>query len=334
MSVRRIAIHKRRFGATDLTVSEFGLGCARIGGIFKQQPGEFLDILSFALDSGINFFDTADMYSQGESESLVGRAFRRRRDQVVIASKAGYVLPSQRRLIARLKPIVRPLIGALKLSRSRLPGAVSGALAQNFSPGYLRRALEGSLRRLKTDYLDIFQLHSPPLEVVEPGEWLHTLQSLKQEGKIRYYGVSCDEAEGTLAALNHPGISSIQVPLNLLERSALPALPIARELGVGVIVREALANGLLVKELSPEQVRSYCRSDEEAVAKAARVQGYRATAAQHESSVSQLALHYVSTLEGVSVTLLGVSRLEQLDSLLSTALPGERGRQGALPILA
>jgi aryl-alcohol dehydrogenase-like predicted oxidoreductase len=333
VSVRQIEIQRRRFGATDLTVSEFGLGCARIGGIFKRRPSEFLDILSFALDSGINFFDTADMYSQGESESLIGRAFRRRRDQVVIASKAGYVLPSQRRLIAKLKPIVRPVIGALGLSRSRLPGAVSGVLAQNFSPEYLRKALEGSLRRLKTDYLDFFQLHSPPLEVVERGEWLDTLQSLKQKGKIRYYGVSCDEAEGTLAALNHPGLSSIQVPLNLLERAALPALPIARGLGVGVIVREALANGLLVKELSPEQVRSYCRSDDEAAAKAALVQGYRATA-QHHSSVSQLALHYVSTLEGVSVTLIGVSRREQLDSLLSTALPGERGRQGALPILA
>lgn len=334
MSVRQIEIQKRRFGATDLTVSEFGLGCARIGGIFKRQPSEFLDILSFAFDSGINFFDTADMYSQGESETLIGRAFQGRRDQVVIASKAGYVLPSQRRLIARLKPIVRPVIGALKLSRSILPGAVSGALAQSFSPEYLRKALESSLRRLKTDYLDIFQLHSPPLDVVEPAEWVHTMQTLKQEGKIRYFGVSCDEAEGTLAALKHPGLCSIQVPLNLLERAALPALPIAKGLGVGVIVREALANGLLIKDLPPEQVRSYCRSDEEAMAKAARIQGYKATAAKHGSSVSQLALHYVSTLEGVSVTLIGVSRLEQLDSLLATALPGERGRQGALPILA
>lgn len=332
---RQVEIPQRRFGATDLQVPEFGLGCARIGGIFKQDPSQFLRLLSFALDSGINFFDTADMYSQGESESLIGRAFRRRRNEVVIASKAGYVLPSQRRLMARLKPIVRPIIGALKLSRHQLPGAVRGALAQDFSPLHLRKSLEGSLLRLKTDYLDILQLHSPPIEVVEPAEWVGTLAAFKKEGKIRYFGVSCDAAEATLAALKHPGLSSIQVPLNLLERAALPALPIAKRLGVGVIVRESLANGLLIKDLSPEQIRGYCQTEEEAAAKAERLKAYRTTAAENGSTVAQLALQYVSSLDGVSVTLIGVSRLDQLESLLSTGLPyAVRDRLSALPNLA
>src|SRR5688572_29679636 len=103
----------RKFGNTSLEVSELGLGCARIGGIFKNDPATFVKILSTARDSGINFFDTADMYSQGESEMLLGRAFRRRRDQVIIASKVGYCLPAQRQLIARVKPFVRPLIRLL-----------------------------------------------------------------------------------------------------------------------------------------------------------------------------------------------------------------------------
>jgi aryl-alcohol dehydrogenase-like predicted oxidoreductase len=317
-----IAGRRQRFGRTDLEVSPFGLGCARIGGVFKNNdPGEFGRILSSALDAGINFFDTADMYSQGESEALIGRTFRHRRNEVILASKAGYVLPSQQKLVARLKPLVRPLIGALGLSRKHLPGAVRGSLAQDFSPAYLRKAIEGSLKRLRTDRLDLFQLHSPSVGVVERDDWIEALNTLKQEGKIRYYGVSCDEAEGTLAALRHDGISSIQVPLNLLERAALPALPIAVRQGVGVIVRESLANGLLVKELTLDQVRSYVRSDEEASMKAARVVEYRKMAADLGCTMTQLALGYVTALEGVSVTLIGVSRLEQLRAFLAGGLP-------------
>lgn len=326
-------IRIRRFGTTDLMTSEFGLGCARIGGIFKRDPAEFLRILSAARDAGINFFDTADMYSQGESESLIGRAFRSRRNEIVIASKAGYVLPSQRRLVARLKPLVRPIVRALRLSRRHLPGAVRGALAQDFSPPHLRKALEGSLRRLRTDRLDLFQLHSPPLDVVQPADWIETLESLKREGKIRFYGVSCDAAEATLAALRHDGLSSIQVPLSLLERAALPALPIANAKGVGVIVRESLANGLLVKDLTLERVREYCESDDEAAAKAAKVQEYRQRATSAGLTRTQFALSYVSNLEGVSVTLVGVSRFEQLQSLLADGLPpaAADGAGGARP---
>src|SRR5258708_2564756 len=98
------------FGKTDLRASEIGFGCARIGGIFQHDSGGFVSLLSAARDVGINFFDTADMYSQGESEALLGRAFRGRRHDIVIASKAGYCLPAQRKLVARIKPSVRPLI--------------------------------------------------------------------------------------------------------------------------------------------------------------------------------------------------------------------------------
>jgi aryl-alcohol dehydrogenase-like predicted oxidoreductase len=323
----------QRFGNTDLHVSTFGLGCARIGGFFKRQPAEFERILSTALDAGINFFDTAAMYSQGESESLIGRAFRRRRDQVVIASKVGWVLPSQQRLIARVKPLVRPLVRVFGLSRTRLPVAVRGTFGQDFSPQHLRSSLEGSLRRLRTDRLDLYQLHSPSLEVVESGGWIEALESLKKEGKIRYYGVSCDTAEATVAALGQPGVSSIQVPLNLLERRALPAVSIARRQGVGVIVRESLANGLLVKELTPEQIRTYCGSDEEAALKAATVQRYRTLAAQEGRSLAELALDSVASLDGVSVTLVGVSRLDQFQDLLALDLSIGSGGRRLLPTL-
>jgi aryl-alcohol dehydrogenase-like predicted oxidoreductase len=111
----------RLFGKTDLRVSEFGLGCARIGGIFQNDARGFVNLLAAAYDAGITFYDTADMYSQGESEQLVGRAFRRGRDKIIVASKAGYCLPVQRKFIARIKPIARPLIRLLKIRRDQLP---------------------------------------------------------------------------------------------------------------------------------------------------------------------------------------------------------------------
>ena len=158
------------------------------------------------------------MYSQGESEVLLGKAFRKQRSRVIIASKAGYCLPTRRRFAARVKPLLRPLIKLLKIRRDRLPSGTRGALTQDFSPAYLRQAVEGSLRRLRTDYLDLFQLHSVPLDVVERGEWEPVLDDLKRAGKIRYYGLSCDALDAGLAGLQYTGVSSIQCVLNLLEQ--------------------------------------------------------------------------------------------------------------------
>jgi aryl-alcohol dehydrogenase-like predicted oxidoreductase len=307
----------RRFGNTDLRVSEYGFGCARIGGIFQRDSAGFVDLLTAARDAGITFYDTADMYSQGESEALIGRAFRRQRDKIVIATKAGYCLPAQRRFIARIKPFVRPLIRLLKLKRTHLPAAVRGALAQDFSPGYLTRALEDSLKRLKTDHVDLLQLHSPPAEIVERGDWVDALERLKRAGKIRYYGVACDTVDAALAALRYPGVSSLQVAVNLLERRAAEAvLPRAREQGVAIIARETLANGLLVKEADEIDLKKYCQSPEQESLRVEQLERYRAEARGAGETLARHALGYVTRLDGVSVSLLGASRLGQLRSLL------------------
>jgi aryl-alcohol dehydrogenase-like predicted oxidoreductase len=315
------------FGKTDLVVTEYGVGCARIGGIFQQDAGGFVRLLSAARDAGLNFFDTADMYSQGESEKLVGRAFRRQRDRVVIASKAGYALPGRRRLAARLKPILRPLIRLLELRRDRLPGGARGALAQDFSPGYLRRAVEGSLRRLRTDYLDLFQLHSPPLDVVERGAWEPELEALKRAGKIRYYGVACDTVDVGLAALRYPGVSSVQFTLNLLEQRAVDALlPRARQKGVAFIARECLANGLLAKRAEDIDLKAYCATPEEQKLREEQLTRYRREATEGGVSLARRALEYVAGVEGVSVSLLGVRSEEQLRGLLGHIRPRDGAR--------
>jgi len=310
----------RRFGSTALSVSELGLGCARIGGIFQRDPKGFLDLLAAAREAGITFYDTADMYSQGESEALLGRAFKGQRDRVVLASKAGYCLPAQRRLAARLKPLLRPVIRFARLRRQSLPSAVRGALAQDFSPAYLRRAVEGSLRRLRTDYLDLLQLHSPPADVVERGDWLDALESLKRAGKIRYYGVSCDTLDAARAALHHPGVSSLQLVLSLLEQRATEEiLPEAHRRGVAAIARECLANGLLVKQESEIDLAAFCSSPEEVTRRADQLSGYRRQAQQAGRALASLALEYPRQCEGVTVTLIGVRTIEQLRSLLEHA---------------
>ena len=323
-------MEKRILGSTQLRVSEVGLGCARIGGIFQQGSKGFVELLEQAIDAGINFFDTADMYSQGESESLLGRAVRGKRDRVVIASKAGYRLPAQRRWIAKVKPLVRPLIRLLGLRRESLPSLVKGSPTQDFSTSYLLEAVEGSLRRLGTDHLDLFQLHSPPAEVVERGEGHEALERLKQQGKIRYWGISCDTTEAALAALKWPGISSLQVLINLLEQRAIgEVLPAAREKKVAVIAREVLANGLLVKDAADLDLAALCKAPGEAERRARQLEEVRRLAAKSGCSPAQLALQFVRHLDGVPVALIGVRSSEQLAANLRW-LEGPEVESGAL----
>lgn len=310
----------RAFGNTDLKVSEFGLGCARIGGIFQGDANSFLRLFSAAADSGINFFDTADMYSQGESEVLLGKAFRKQRSRIIIATKAGYCLPTRRRFAARIKPLLRPLIRALKIRRDRLPSGARGALSQDFSPAYLRQAVEGSLRRLRTDYIDLLQLHSVPLNVVMSGEWEPVLDDLKRSGKIRHYGLSVDALDAGLAGLQYTGVASEQCLLNLLEQgSARELIPRAQAQGVAIIAREILANGLLVKAEGEVDVQGYCSSPEEVPKRVAQLAEYRAQAAQQGISLAALALRYASRLDGVSVALIGARSVDQLRNMLIQA---------------
>lgn len=310
----------RQFGNTSLRVSRLGLGCARIGGVFQSDPRTFEDLLAFAFDSGITFFDTADMYSQGESEALIGKVLRDKRDRIVIASKAGYSLPSRRRWAARVKPLLRPVVRLLKLRRDQLPASSRGALSQDFSPKYLCAAVEGSLRRLRTDHLDILQLHSPPLEVVERGEWLPALEELQRTGKVRYFGAAVDSIDAGLAALRYPGISSIQFTLNLLEPAGADELfPLAQRRGAGGIARECLANGLLAKPSEGIDLKGYCSSPEQEQHRARQLAALRREAETSGRSVLSRALAYPVSVPGVSVSLLGARTVEQLRALLLAA---------------
>lgn len=295
----------RSFGKTGLQVSEIGFGCSRLGGVFSQSRGgnENLSVLCQAFEAGITFYDTADMYSQGEAETLLGQAFRGHRDKVIIASKGGYCLPSQRKLIAKIKPLVRPFVKALGLKRESLPSSVSGTLSQDFSPQYLVQAVEGSLRRLKTDYLDLYQLHSPPASFLQSAaftEALETLETLKRQGKIRFYGVAADTPEDAELCLSHEEIASVQMPFGLLDLEALGAvLSRAEECGVGVIARGCFGGGLLKESLTEAELQ-------ETTPKWQRILAYRRSAEQQGRSLLEMALQFALRAPAISVTLLGM----------------------------
>lgn len=291
----------RTFGQTGWQVSEIGFGCARLGGIFSGQKGESgVTALQHALDAGINFFDTADMYAQGEAESLLGQAFQKRREKVIIASKGGYCLPAQRKLVARIKPLARPLVKALGLKRENLSARVSGSLAQNFSPDYLVQALENSLKRLRTDYLDLYQLHSPPAEVIERGDFVEVLERMKQQGKIRFWGIAADAVEDAALALRYPQVTSVQMPFGLLDLDALDSVFAQAEArGVGVIARGCFGGGLLKESLTEAELQA-------TTPKWPQILAYREIARQENRPLLEIALQFALRAPAISVTLLGM----------------------------
>ena len=216
-----------RLGDTSLVVSEIGFGCFAIGGhrsgnsYGPTDDHASMAAIDVALDLGCTFFDTADVYGFGHSETLLGLALRRsgRSTGVVVATKVG----------------------------GRFDG---GVVRKDFSPQYISSAVEDSLRRLQRDVIDLYQLHDPPLECIERGEAFDCLDRLAAEGKIRAYGVSIHSAAEALRAVESGRPKALQTTLNvisLVEPDDRPAvvLQAVGEAGIGLIAREPLANGFL-----------------------------------------------------------------------------------------
>jgi aryl-alcohol dehydrogenase-like predicted oxidoreductase len=301
-----------------MKVSEVGFGGSRIGGFFAQNAGskEALGVLCKALDAGITFYDTADMYSQGESEVLIGKAFHNRRDQVILATKGGYCLPTRRKLIARIKPLVRPLVNALRLKRAKLPAGTSGTISQDFTPAYLAQALEASLRRLRTEYIDLYQLHSPPPEFIHSGafgEAIETLEKFKRQGKIRFYGVATEQpSDAALCLMHSAGISSVQLGFGLLDLEALDGgiLAGASAQNLGIIARGCFGGGLLKEGLTEAQLQ-------EITPKWERIARLRTFSQRLGRPLLESALHFCLHTPPVTVTLLGMRTEDHLNENLS-----------------
>lgn len=221
----------RKLGNTDLTVSAVGFGVWTVGstwwGITDEDFG--VDLLRQAFDLGITFFDNGDSYGDGRAEQIQARALKDVRDKIVVATKFGYDFYSNAQDPDRPGHSERP---------------------HDFSPKFVRVALEQSLKRLETDYIDLYQLHNPRLSAVQSDELFATLEDLKSEGKVRHYGVALGPAIGWeeegLAAMRGRDIVALQTIYNLFEQDPGRAFfPVAREQGIGVFVRVPHSSGLL-----------------------------------------------------------------------------------------
>jgi aryl-alcohol dehydrogenase-like predicted oxidoreductase len=232
----------RKLGRSGIDVSAVGLGCWAIGGpAYRGETpvgwGEVDDeesvrAIHAALDLGVNFLDTADVYGAGHSEKVVGRALAGKRQQVVIATKFGNTFNEGE----------RQLVGS------------------DASPEYIRQACEASLRRLNTDYIDLYQFHVGGYALEQAGEVRETLEQLAQQGKIRFYGWSTDDPERERFFAQGAHCTAVQNQMNVLD-DAPEMVQLCEELNLASINRGPLAMGLLTGKynassvLGPDDVR-------------------------------------------------------------------------------
>ncbi|HTL46456.1 MAG TPA: aldo/keto reductase [Verrucomicrobiae bacterium] len=306
----------RILGKTDLKVTELGLGCQSLGGSFHYKDDkEALAVLSAALDAGINFFDTADSYALGHSERLIGKALKGRRDKAVITTKAGYVYTRLGTVgqvwgprLSFLSPLLRPFRAPLNEARYLFQ-------YRNFSPRHLAGAAEASLRRLETDYVDLFLLHDPSPKLLEIEEIWQTLEKLKREGKVRHYGISCITEGDAMDFLKRMPVP-VQVTVNLIDQEALDGLlPHAAQTGAGIIARLPFARGLLTgaSDTKADQVTRHPKVIAE---RKKRAEKFRFLAKEGRS-MAQAALRFVLDQPGISTVIPGVSRRAHLKEALA-----------------
>ena len=262
-----------------------------------------LEVLRRAFDAGVTFYDTADHYSLGRSEQLLGRAFARQRDRVIIASKVGTWYSLGARAALQARPLLRPARRLLRPFKRSLDRLRATQRRYDFSPRHLRRSVEASLKRLDTDYLDLLQLHKPAPAVLRESDALGELERLRRDGKIRYYGIACDSVDDALECLNIPGVISVQITISLLDQAALPVLlPSAARSDCAVIARNPRGHGHLARGFEDITAEDYAldRAAAAEMRRRARMFGFLQTG---ERSLAQAAVQFVRALPGVTVTL-------------------------------
>jgi myo-inositol catabolism protein IolS len=293
---------QRLLGTTGLQVSDVGFGCSRIGGFTAAGPrrAHSLRTVQGAVDAGITLFDTADAYANGDSETLLGDALRGRRHEVVLCSKGGYAFREQRVGASVVAPL---LFAGEKLARRAL--GVRQYAAKDFSYATLERALAGSLRRLRTDYIDVYQLHGPLARAGHTDAVEH-LRRFKQAGKIRHFGVGLETLDGVEQWLAIDDLGVIQIPFGLLDPEALASvIPAASRRSVGTLVRSVFGGSLLGSSRSEAELRTAGPQGRHALA-------FRALARELGRDLQSLALGYALAPSGVASAILGMHTAEHL----------------------
>lgn len=294
---------KRRLGRTGFEVTEIGLGCWQLGGDFGPLGDETATgILDKAVDLGVNFWDTADVYGGGLSESRIG-AYLPKTSDVIVATKVG---------------------------------RGNGMMPNGYTRAAVRESLEGSRQRLGVDTIDLAQLHCIPHDVLKDGEIFAWLDDLVAEGLIRNYGASVETVDEAMTCLKAPQLSTLQIIFNIFRQDAAQDLfPLAERADVGIIVRLPLASGLLSGKFAANHQfdesdhRNYNRDGaafsvgetfngipfEKGVELVAQLEQFK----PEGWSMADLALRWILDHPAVSTIIAGVSKPSQLSANVAAA---------------
>ena len=287
----------RQFGSLG-KVSEVGMGCWAIGGnAFGNSYGttddaESIRAIKKAVSVGCNFFDTADVYGHGHSESLLGLALRSMRSSVFIATKVG---------------------GSYFYNDERWGN-------MNFTEEYINFAIEQSLLRLKTTYIDVYQLHNPTIAMIKEGEVFKPLRQLQKSDKINQVGISVFTLDEGLAALDH--VDSVQCVFNIIDPRNYEMMETAKRRGIAVIVREPLANGLLTGKYTKES--SFEKGDIRNNTPQQYMEGVTELAEEirkkfPHASPAQIALKYILSFDCVSTVIPGAKAEKQAEENMAAS---------------
>jgi len=268
----------RILGKSDLQISEISFGCMSLG----TDHIENSQLLHEAVANGINYFDTADIYQKGFNEITVGRAFKDRRDKVIIATKVGNVWKAD-----------------------------GGGLDWKPSKAHILKSIDESLQRLQTDYIDLYQLHGGTIN--DPiDDTIEAFETLKQLGKIRHYGISSIRPNVIREYVKRSNIVSVMMQYSLLDRRPEEAcLELLHEHDIGVLVRGSLGGGLLANK----PPKSYLNYSEKEVAEAVRVVKL---VANNKRLTSDVALRFVLDHLAVTSVVVGMRTMNQLNDSLET----------------
>ncbi|AFU14811.1 MULTISPECIES: aldo/keto reductase [Bacillus] len=269
---------KRQLGNSDLFVTEMGLGCMSLG----TSETEAMRIIDEAIDLGINFFDTADLYDYGLNEEFVGKALKGKRDQIVLTTKVGNRWTEEK-----------------------------NGWAWDPSKAYIKAEVKESLRRLQTDYIDLYQLHGGTLE--DPiDETIEAFEELKKEGIIRHYGISSIRPNVIREYAKRSNIVSVLMEYSLLNRRPEEWFPLLNEHQISVIARGPLAKGILtdnnarkIERVKEKDYLSYSYDElNTTLGSVKEVIG--------EKSLTGTAIHYCLHNETVAAVIPGASSIQQL----------------------
>jgi aryl-alcohol dehydrogenase-like predicted oxidoreductase len=226
-----------------------GFGCVNLGSASSGRSWrDDVRLVELAVDEGVTLFDTADVYGSGASERILGHALRRRRADVVIATKAGYRFRPRTLAEQSARRTAVKVIGAVRRARAGDNGPALGASGgsyadQDFTPATLRAAVDGSLQRLRTDHVDVLQLHGP--KQVLP-DLFQQLDDLVAAGKVRRFGVGAESVDAAQEWIGVRGAAVVQLPFGVLDpEAAQTALPDAARRSTEVWARGVLGGGLL-----------------------------------------------------------------------------------------